>query len=81
MNTPDAADGRVQSWFDGELAVDRDDVTFRSVDDFAIDTLYFSTFFGGSGQNDKGKVRKDTNATASSSEMAAFFECKYTYEF
>jgi hypothetical protein len=49
INTPGEADGIVQGWFDGELALDRDDVRFRDVDAFAVDALYFSTFFGGSG--------------------------------
>ena len=48
MNAPDQADGFVQSWFDGELALERRGLSLRSVDEFAIDTLYFSTFFGGS---------------------------------
>ena len=49
MNTPGEEDGVVQSWFDGELALDRAQIRYRDVDTFSIDTLYFSTFFGGSG--------------------------------
>ncbi len=48
MNTPTQHDGVVQCWFDGELALDRNDIRFRDVDTFAIDSFYFSTFFGGS---------------------------------
>ena len=48
MNTPGLADGRIRSWFDGMLTLERDNLSFREMDNFAIDTLYFSTFFGGS---------------------------------
>ena len=48
MNTPGLADGRIRSWFDGVMVLDREKLSFREVDHFAIDTLYFSTFFGGS---------------------------------
>ena len=49
MNTRGEADGVLQSWLDGQQVLDVDDMRFRFVDDFAIDALYFSTFFGGSG--------------------------------
>ncbi|MEZ4382828.1 MAG: hypothetical protein R3A79_15950 [Nannocystaceae bacterium] len=50
MNTPGEHDGHVQAWLDGELVLDAPDFLLRLADgDFAIDTLYFSTFFGGSG--------------------------------
>ena len=51
MNSPTENDGIVQSWFDGVLALDVHDVRYRDVDSFGIDTLYFSTFFGGSGSD------------------------------
>jgi len=47
MNTPGKRNGIVQSWFDGELAVDQRSIRFRDVDTFAIDYFMFSTFFGG----------------------------------
>ena len=47
MNTPTQHDGIIQGWFDGELALDVQDLRFRDTDAFAIDTMYFSTFFGG----------------------------------
>ena len=50
MNTPGENDGVLQSWFDGELALDRADIRYRDVDTLALDTVYFSTFFGGSGE-------------------------------
>lgn len=51
MNTPGARDGVLQAWFDGQLALDHPDFLFRPAGgSFRIDTLYFSTFFGGSDQ-------------------------------
>ena len=49
MNTPGQSDGLVQGWYNGELAVERQNMRFRDVDTFAVDVFYFSTFFGGSG--------------------------------
>ncbi len=48
MNTPGEHDGLVEGWFDGVLALRREEIRFRDVDSFSIDALYFSTFFGGS---------------------------------
>lgn len=48
MNTPGMQDGIIQAWLDGELVLDRQDIRFRDTSAFAIDTMYFSTFFGGS---------------------------------
>ncbi len=47
MNTPGENDGVALGWLDGELEAERRDIRFRDVDTFAIDQLYFSTFFGG----------------------------------
>lgn len=47
LNAPAKADGRIRSWFDGQLVLDRGDFRFRSVPTIQIDTLFFSTFFGG----------------------------------
>jgi hypothetical protein len=61
INTPGEPDGVLQGWLDGELAFERTDLRFRDVDSFAIDALYFSTFFGG---NDKTwATRKDETIT------------------
>ncbi|MCA9659451.1 MAG: hypothetical protein KC486_13980 [Myxococcales bacterium] len=50
MNTPGEHDGHLQAWLDGQLVLDAPDFLFRLADgDYAIDALYFSTFFGGSG--------------------------------
>ena len=48
MNTPGLQDGWIRCRFDGEVVLERTGMRFRDVDDFAIDRLYFSTFFGGS---------------------------------
>ena len=47
MNTPGQHDGIIQGWFDGELAMDRRAIRFRDNDSFGIDTMYFSSFYGG----------------------------------
>ena len=51
MNTPGKKDGVVQAWWDGKLALSREDIRFRDVSSFAIDGFYFSTFFGGGDQS------------------------------
>lgn len=49
MNTPGAHDGILQAWFDGSLALDNETFIYRvATASFGIDSLYFSTFFGGS---------------------------------
>jgi len=50
MNTPKKNDGVMQAWLDGVLVLDKHNMHFRDVNTFAIDLLYFSTFFGGSTQ-------------------------------
>mmetsp|Transcript_32494 Transcript_32494/g.97785 ORF Transcript_32494/g.97785 Transcript_32494/m.97785 type:complete len:396 (-) Transcript_32494:68-1255(-) len=47
MNTPGQNDGVIRAWLDGQPALEVTTFRFRDVDTFAIDTLYFSTFFGG----------------------------------
>jgi hypothetical protein len=49
INTPGQRDGIVQAWYNGVLALDRQNIRFRDTLDFAVDGFYFSTFFGGSG--------------------------------
>lgn len=51
MNRPGQRDGIIQSWLDGELVLDRRNIRFRDTDEFAIDKLYFSTFFGGNDES------------------------------
>ena len=48
MNTPGQDDGIVQAWLDGEMVLDVQNIHFRDTTALKIDTLYFSTFFGGS---------------------------------
>lgn len=47
LNDPQAADGRIQVWVDGEQVIDQSGLVFRSTADLKIDGLFFSTFFGG----------------------------------
>ena len=51
INTAGQANGVLQSWFDGQLALDRSDMTWRVTahPDVVIDQFYFSTFYGASG--------------------------------
>ncbi len=48
MNTPGSHDGFIEGFFDGVPVLRRCGVRFRETETFAIDGLYFSTFFGGS---------------------------------
>jgi hypothetical protein len=50
MNSPGKKDGEIKAWLDGQLALEVKEVRFRDTEDFAIDWLYFSTFFGGQGE-------------------------------
>ncbi len=47
MNNLGSNDGIALGWIDGSLVLERRDLRYRDVDSFAIDMLYFSTFFGG----------------------------------
>ncbi len=52
MNTPGDHDGVLQAWFDGEAALDDAAFLYRLAGaTYGIDTLYFSTFFGGGDQS------------------------------
>ena len=45
------ANGIMQVWLDGNLVIDESDLIYRTVDTLAIEGLFFSTFFGGSGDD------------------------------
>jgi hypothetical protein len=47
MNTPGQADGIAQGWFNGNLAVSKAGLNFRSTSSLSIDNILFDTFFGG----------------------------------
>ena len=47
MNTPGQANGFLQAWIDGVLALDQRDRVWRLDAAVHVDALYFSTFFGG----------------------------------
>ncbi|WP_157665237.1 polysaccharide lyase [Mariniblastus fucicola] len=56
MNDPGESNGVLQIWIDGRLVHDQQDVLFRTANTFAIDQVYFSTFFGG---NEDWRTSKD----------------------
>lgn len=51
MNTPGVKNGIIRSWFDGELCLNRTDISFRTVSTVKIDKFYISTFYGGSDES------------------------------
>ena len=57
INTPGVNDGRIVGRIDGVEVLRREGMRFRDVDDFSIDGLYVSTFFGGS--NDSWATTRD----------------------
>ncbi len=59
MNTPGNKDGILQGWYNGRLALNKHDMRYRHINDFAIDGFYFSTFFGGS-SNSWAPIRDET---------------------
>ena len=50
MNTPGIANGIIQAWLNGNLALDRRNLLFRSEggNQIGIDQFFFSSFYGGS---------------------------------
>ena len=59
MNTPGQANGVLQAWIDGQLALDQRDRVWRLDGSIHIDALYFSTFFGGNNPS-WGATRDET---------------------
>ena len=47
MNTPGQRDGQIYGWIDGKLVFKKRHINFRNTAKYAIDSLFFSTFFGG----------------------------------
>jgi len=56
MNDPGVRNGVLQIWLDGNLVLDQQDILWRTENTFAIDQVYFSTFFGG---NEDWRTSKD----------------------
>ena len=56
MNDPGVRNGVLQIWLDGRLVLDQQDILWRTANTFAIDQVYFSTFFGG---NEDWRTSKD----------------------
>ena len=59
MNTPGEFDGIQQVWVDGVMVINEQNIRYRLDDSFAIDQMYFSTFYGG---NDDWSTSKDEEA-------------------
>ena len=59
MNTPGEFNGIQQVWVDGVLVINEQDIRYRLDDSFAIDQMYFSTFYGG---NEDWRTSKDEEA-------------------
>lgn len=47
MNTPGKNDGMIYGWIDGKLCFKKTHINFRNVNKYSVDSLFFSTFFGG----------------------------------
>ena len=47
LNQPGQANGRIRVWLDGQMVLDQNDMTFRTVDTLKLNGIFFSTFFGG----------------------------------
>lgn len=56
MNTPGEFNGIQQVWIDDVLVINEQNLRYRLSDDFAIDQMYFSTFYGG---NEDWRTSKD----------------------
>lgn len=49
MNTPGQHNGILQTWLDGTLALNLQNLRYRDTEALGIDTFYFTTFFGDDG--------------------------------
>ncbi len=49
MNTPGQFNGIQQIWIDGVMVINEQNIRYRLDNSFAIDQMYFSTFYGGNG--------------------------------
>lgn len=47
LNQPGEADGVLRGWVDGELAFEKADIRFRSVDKLKIETIWINFYLGG----------------------------------
>lgn len=48
MNTPKQRNGRIQSWLNGRLVLNKNKLRFRNTNQLLIDQFLFSSFYGGS---------------------------------
>ena len=49
LNKVGRANGRIKAWIDGQRVLDEKNIEFRYTDDLKVDVMFFSTFFGGGG--------------------------------
>lgn len=47
LNTPGKRDGVIQSWLNGELVLNQQNLRFRNTNKLKINQLFFTSFFGG----------------------------------
>ncbi|RFA28648.1 hypothetical protein B7R25_02645 [Subtercola boreus] len=47
MNTPGQHNGILKAWYDGQLVLDQKDVRFRDDLSYSIDTIKFTSYYGG----------------------------------
>lgn len=47
LNKPGAADGILRGWVDGQLAFEKTDIRFRSVDTLKIEDVWINFYLGG----------------------------------
>ena len=47
INTPNKHGGKIQSWLNGKLVLDKRNIRFRSTNKLQIDRFMFVSFFGG----------------------------------
>ena len=51
VNHDGQSDGRIEIWIDGKLALDKGSLRLRRGNQATVDRFYFSTFFGGQGND------------------------------
>lgn len=54
----DLHDGILQTWVDGQLALDRQQMHWRTVNTMHVDGIFFLSYFGGSPTNPENKPSK-----------------------
>lgn len=68
LNDPKRANGRIQTWLDGRKVLEYKKLRFRKIPSLKIDSLFFSTFFGG--EEPDWAARRDENIWFDNIEVA-----------